>query len=54
MSIMKAKNRELLNRASGVLYGLAVNLDITTGLADTIINVAEWLDTVLKDEEAPE
>jgi hypothetical protein len=50
---MKTKNRELLNRAAGVLEGLAANSDITTGLAEMLVNVAEWIDTVLNDEGAP-
>lgn len=50
---MKTKNRELLNRAAGVLEGLAVNLDITSGLAETLVDVSKWIDTVLNDEEAP-
>lgn len=53
MSTMKTENRELLNRAAGVLEGLAVNLDITSGSSEMLINVAEWIDTVLNDEEAP-
>ena len=50
---MKTKNRELLNRAAGVLEGLAANADITSVLAEMLVNVAEWIDTVLNDEEAP-
>lgn len=49
---MKTKNRELLNRAAGILEGLAANSDITPGLTEMLVNVAEWIDTVLNDEEA--
>lgn len=50
---MKTKKRELLNRAAGALEGLAANSDITTELAETLVNVSEWLNRILKDEEAP-
>lgn len=50
---MKTKNRELLNRAAGTLEGLATSSDITSAVAEALANVAEWIDTVLKDEEAP-
>lgn len=53
MSTMETKNRELLNRAAGALEGLAANSDIKSGSAEMLINVAEWIDTVLNDEEAP-
>ena len=50
---MKTKNRELLSRAAGTLEGLATNPDITSAVAEALVNVAEWIDTVLNDEEAP-
>ena len=50
---MKTKNRELLNRAAGTLEGLATNPDITSAVAETLVDVSRWIDTVLKDEEAP-
>lgn len=48
---MKVKNRELLNRAAGVLEGLAANADMTSVLAETLVNVSEWIDIVLNEEE---
>ena len=52
-SAMKTKNRELLNRAAGVLEGLAVNADMTSVLAEMLMNAVEWIDIALNDEEAP-
>lgn len=44
---MKTKNRELLNRAAGALEGLAANADMTSVSAEMLVNVTEWIDTVM-------
>lgn len=48
---MKANNRELLNRAAGVLEGLAANTDVTSVLAEMLMKAVEWIDIVLNEEE---
>ena len=42
-------SRETLNRAAGILEGLSASGDLSTGMTDMILNVAEMIDAVLKE-----
>ena len=45
---MKTKNRELLNRAAGILEGLSMNTEISTAF----LNAAGWIDKALDEERS--
>lgn len=47
---MTSNQRETLNRAAGILEGLSANSDITQGATDTLLDVAEMIDEVLREE----
>lgn len=47
---MKQENRETLQRATGILEGVSVSGDLSTDMAQILINVSEMIDTVLRKE----
>ena len=47
---MKQENREALQRVAGILEGVSVSGDLSTDLAQIILNVAETIDAVLQKE----
>jgi hypothetical protein len=49
--IMKQENRETLQRATGILEGISVSEDLSTDMAQILINVSKMLDTVLRKEK---
>ena len=48
---MKQENRETLQRAAGILEGVSVSGDLSTDMAQILINVSEIIDTVLRKEK---
>ena len=48
---MKQENRETLQRAAGILEGVSVSGDLSTDMAQILINVSEMIDTVLRKEK---
>ena len=48
---MKQENRETLQRATGILEGVSVSGDLSTDMAQIIINVSEMIDGVLNKED---
>ena len=44
-------NRETLQRAVGILEGLAASEELSSSVADMIVNVAEMIDAVLNGEK---
>ena len=49
---MTTKNRETLNRASGILEGLAASGDLSDCITNLVIAVSKMIDAVLKKEKA--
>ena len=47
---MTHESRETLNRASGILEGLAISGDLSDAATSLIVNVSEMIDEVLKKE----
>lgn len=47
---MKQDNRETLQRAAGILEGVSVSGDLSTDMAQILINVSEMIDVVLRKE----
>lgn len=48
---MKQENRETLQRAAGILEGVSVSGNLSTDMAQILINVSEMIDTVLRKEK---
>lgn len=48
---MTQDNRETLQRATGILEGLTVSGDLSTDMAQMLVNVSEMIDDVLKKEQ---
>lgn len=48
---MTHENRELLNRASGILEGISVSENLTTAETDLIITAIQMIDKVLEEEK---
>ena len=48
---MKQENREILQRAAGILEGVSVSGDLSTDMAQILINVSEMIDAVLRKEK---
>ena len=48
---MTPNQRETLNRAAGILEGLSASSDLTQGVTDTLLTVAEMIDAVLREDE---
>lgn len=48
---MTQENRETLNRAAGILEGLAVSENLTDAETNLIVAVSEMIDAVLKKED---
>lgn len=47
---MTNETRETLNRAAGILEGVSVSGDLSTDMAQILINVSEMIDDVLRKE----
>lgn len=48
---MTHENRELLNRASGILEGISVSENLTQAETDLIITAIQTIDKVLEEEK---
>jgi hypothetical protein len=48
---MTYENRELLNRASGILEGISVSENLTQAETDLIITAVQMIDKVLEEEK---
>lgn len=48
---MTQDNRETLQRATGILEGLTVSGDLSTDMAQMLVNVSEMIDDVLRKEQ---
>ena len=47
---MTREQREILNRAVGILEGVSASSDLSAGMADTILNAAEMIDIALRED----
>ena len=48
---MTQDNRETLQRAVGILEGLSASGELTQAITDTMLNIAEMIDEILRKEQ---
>ena len=48
---MQQENREILQRAAGILEGVSVSGNLSIDMAQILINASEMIDTVLRKEK---